>query len=82
MLLGERQAITGKRATTAPLYLVGPCPYNHSYRKQEGTLTMATSKPSEDKRPVGRPPAPYPRVDATFEDVIKALVKPVKPPSG
>ena len=43
---------------------------------------MAASKPSEDKRPVGRPPAPYPRVDATFEEVIKALVKPAKPPSG
>ena len=30
---------------------------------------MATA---EDKRPVGRPPAPYPRVNATFEEVIKA----------
>ena len=39
---------------------------------------MATA---EDKRPVGRPPAPYPRGDATFEEVIKALVKPVKRPA-
>ena len=38
---------------------------------------MTTDKP-KDKRPVGRPPAPYPRINATFEQVIKALVKPVK----
>lgn len=43
---------------------------------------MATSKPSEDKRPVGRPPAPHPRIDATFEDVIEALVKHVKDKSS
>ena len=43
---------------------------------------MPARKPSEDKRPVGRPPAPYPKVDASFEDVIKALVKPVKRPSS
>ena len=43
---------------------------------------MAESKPSEDKKPVGRPPAPYPRADASFEEVIKALVKPVKRPSA
>ena len=43
---------------------------------------MTTSKPPDSKRPVGRPPDPYPRVDATFDEVIKALVKPVKrPPS-
>ena len=42
---------------------------------------MTTSKPSDSKRPVGRPPAPYPKIDATFDDVIKALVKPVKRPA-
>ena len=33
------------------------------------------------KRPVGRLPAPYPRINATFEQVAKALIKPVKRPA-
>ena len=39
---------------------------------------MSETTSQEPKRPVGRPPNPYPKVNATFEQVIKALVKPVK----
>ena len=35
---------------------------------------MTSDKP-KGKRPVGRPPAPYRRINATFEQVIKALVE-------
>ena len=30
------------------------------------------------KRPKGRPARPYPKIPDTFENVIKALVQPVK----
>ena len=34
--------------------------------------------PEKSKRPVGRPVKPDPTIPDTFENVIRALVKPVK----
>ena len=42
---------------------------------------MATENPP--KRPLGRPPCPEPeRIPDTFENIIKALVKPRKDKDG
>ena len=67
-----------RRADTDRCGRVGWC------RKVPGVSTV-TDQP---KRPVGRPPKPEPaRIPDTFENVVKALVRPVPPlpdpdPSG
>ena len=32
----------------------------------------------KEVKPVGRPARPYPRIPDTFENIIKALVQPIK----
>ena len=39
---------------------------------------MATARKETVKRPVGRPPVPTPKIDASFEEVLKAVVTPTK----
>ncbi len=43
-----------------------------------------TDKQGQPKQPKGRPPTGYERTPATFEEVLKAVVTPVKgsPPKG
>ena len=36
---------------------------------------------TQEKRGKGRPAQPYPKIPDTFENVIKALVSPVKKPT-
>ena len=35
---------------------------------------MAAAKKSAVKRPVGRPPQPTPKIDASFEKILKSVV--------
>ena len=39
---------------------------------------MATARNETVKRPVGRPTQPTSKIDASFEDILKAVVKPIK----
>ncbi len=39
---------------------------------------MAIVQKETLKRPVGCPPQPTPKIDASFEEILKAVVTPVK----
>ena len=39
---------------------------------------MATEKKDKLDKPRGRPAKPYHRIDASFEDILKAVVTPIK----
>ena len=43
---------------------------------------MTTKSKVKLKRPKGRPARVYPKIPDTFENVVKALVRPVKEPKA
>ena len=56
--------------------LGSPLPH-YIIRQFEGGK-MATMRKETVKRPVGRPPQPTPKIDASFEEILKSVVTPVK----
>ena len=54
------------------------CPSMHYTIRQFEGDEMATTQKETVKRPVGCPTQPMPKIDASFEEIIKAVVTPTK----